>query len=184
MTIAGQVILGFLFSFAAAKKFVSPSSLLESLSEARVPVRVARRLAGGLPVAELGLAVALLLSHGTAILIAFGASALLLSSFTAWMLSVRVRGLEVLCGCFGTGRGRIDARAIARNIVLSSYAGICAVLASSAPPLFASVSVVSVMIITGSLGATALIAAAHEIAPRLTLSAHDFEQLQESGAQT
>ena len=69
-----------------------------------MPYEVAKAVGGTLPFVEIALG--LLLLAGMAVRVVAGASMALLVVFIAGIVSAWVRGLQIDCGCFGTG-GRL-----------------------------------------------------------------------------
>lgn len=91
---------------------------LRALNALDLPIALrTRSLARALPIAELLLAGALLLSAGVFRAAAGIAATMLFSMFTALLVRVLVRGESVDCGCFGgaSSDGRVSAWALARN---------------------------------------------------------------------
>jgi hypothetical protein len=134
-----------------------------------VPVGIA------VPALELTLAMALLLAPARWLPVAFGAVALVLGAFTAWMGWVRARGLRVRCGCFGPRGGYVGPRTIWRNFLLLALALAGVVLAGQARTPLPGPSLAMAVAVT-SLGlCLALLVALRASWPYLILS---FEQYQ------
>jgi Methylamine utilisation protein MauE len=127
------------------------------------------------PALELTLALALLLAPARWLPLAFGATALLLGAFTAWMGSVRARRLRVRCGCFGLGGGYVGPGTIGRNLLLLALTLAGLVLAGHTQSPLPGPSLAMAVTVT-SLGlCLALLLGLRAAWPHLILS---FEQYQ------
>lgn len=123
----------FVFALAGLSKLGRGSSLLEAMAAMRVPrVFVRRWVAETIPIAEVALATAMLLTDGVLLVTAASIAALLLLVFTALLIGVLMRGDEVDCGCFGnmSADPRVSRASVIRNAVLAVLAVVTAVGAS------------------------------------------------------
>jgi len=100
-TLARLALAGVLF-FASYRKIIEPTQAASAVQAYQIlPPRLGELVGYGLPLAELGLAVMLLLGLGTRI--AAWLTTGLMAVFIAGVISVWVRGLSIDCGCFGGG---------------------------------------------------------------------------------
>ncbi len=124
--LVSRVLLACVFVVAGAAKLADLPGSRRAVVDFGVPVRVAGVVGVGLPVGELVVAVALLLS-GSARYGALGALALL-GVFIAGILVVLARGAEADCHCFGQlHSARVGWRTLVRNLLLAAVAGFVAV---------------------------------------------------------
>ena len=130
--LALQLALAVVLFLAAVGKALRSTEFLAAMRLSHLPEGIVGPLAVGVPLAELGLAGALVLAPERALPLALGGTVLLLGAFTLWMAWVRARGLRVSCGCFGPGGSRIGVRTIGRNLGLLVLAGAALVLAARA----------------------------------------------------
>jgi len=120
--VLGRVGLGGLLILAGMLKARAPGAFATEIANYQLWPAVAPYVAATLPMIELGLGVALIAApRGWRRAAAFGA-ALLLAGFTFAVGSVYFRGLNIDCGCFGTGGGPITFVTILRNLTLLGVA--------------------------------------------------------------
>ena len=117
-----QFGLSALFLVAATGKALRSEEFVAALRFSRLPERVVTPVGALVPILELGVAAALVIQTPRSFPIALGVAVVLLAAFTAWMAWIRVRGLRLRCGCFGTGSAEIGPRSIGRNLVLLGFA--------------------------------------------------------------
>lgn len=122
----------FVFALAGLSKLGRGSSLLLAMEAMRVPsILLKRWIAECVPVLELAIAAALLVTDGALLSAAASAAALLLLVFTTILIGVLARGQEVDCGCFGgmSADARISRWSVVRNaalFVLTIFIGVTA----------------------------------------------------------
>jgi hypothetical protein len=175
LLLALQVILSVVLLIAATEKILRAEEFFAALRLSHLPAGSIVPIGIAVPALELTLAMALLLAPARWLPLAFGAAALLLGGFTAWMGSVRLRRLRVRCGCFGPGGGYVGPRTIGRNLLLLALALAGLVLAGEARTPLPGPSLAMAVTVT-SLGLSlALLLALRAAWPHLTLS---FEQYQ------
>jgi hypothetical protein len=115
-------VLALTFAAAAGAKLLRPRRWRRALATYRLPSRVERTAAVGVPVVELGLAalpfLGLRSSAGLASLVA-------LAVFSAAIVAARVRvGRRLDCGCFGRSAARDYRLLLARNVALGIVAAV------------------------------------------------------------
>ena len=114
----GRVGLGGFLVLAGLLKARAPGAFATEIANYQLWPAVAPYVAATLPMIELGLGVALIAAPRAWRRAAALAAALLLAGFTFAVGSVYVRGLNIDCGCFGTGGGPITFVTILRNLAL------------------------------------------------------------------
>ncbi len=101
---------------------MDPAGSVSDVAAYRVLPTWAEEAVGlSLPWVEVGLGTLLVL--GAWVRPVAGLTLLLLAVFLAGMVSARARGLDIPCGCFGVGSGRIGAVELARDVGLMALAG-------------------------------------------------------------
>ncbi len=112
-----RVILGIVFVYAGASKAFVPDTFFHDINNYHMlPAVFAYALAWFLPWLEIVLGIALILNklvRGAVLLLL-----MLLSVFTLGILSALVRGLNIECGCFGSGLSMSLWWSLFRNIML------------------------------------------------------------------
>ncbi len=98
------------------------------------------------PLAELAIAIALILTPGWGGFAAF----IMLLGFTTFLVSILRSGVQVSCACFGsTNNEPVSIAEIGRNLILLGLAGASALIEQLVKPTLASVMVVSVAVLIG-----------------------------------
>jgi hypothetical protein len=117
-----RLFLAATFLISGSAKFVSGGDQLANALSLSVPRRLAR--VGAVAVTPLEFLIAALLLFGDARTFEIGlvGSAALLIVFSAWMVSVLFRGLQVRCSCFGPNGAAVSWRSVARNLALVAVA--------------------------------------------------------------
>ena len=115
--------LGALFLIAGALKWRDPVGFAEEIANYRVWPAAAPYLAAVLPVLEITLALSLLAAPRAWRRAAAAALFVVTVTFTIAVGSAVVRGLDISCGCFGGGSGRVTWLTVLRNIALLGAAG-------------------------------------------------------------
>jgi hypothetical protein len=165
-----QVVLSAVFLVAATEKALRSEEFLAALRLSHLPAGAVAPIGVGVPALELALALALPLAPARWLPLVFGAAALLLAAFTAWMGWVRARRLRVRCGCFGPGGGHVGPGTIGRNLLLLALAVAGFVLAGRMTSPLPDPSLEMVVAVT-SLGlGLALLVALRAAWPNLILS--------------
>jgi putative oxidoreductase len=113
-----RIGLGALFVWAGVMKLRDPSAFIDEVGNYRLLPALAPLLGTTLPTIEISAGLALVLSRGTW----RSAAALLVVAmmvvFTIAVGSAWLRGIDVRCGCFGTGGGPIGPLTVARDVGL------------------------------------------------------------------
>jgi Methylamine utilisation protein MauE. len=116
--LAARAVVSMVFIVAALPKLADPAAFARDIANYRLmPGVMAGALAVYLPWLELVLGCALWVPNArpAARVLGFG----LLAAFAFVLLSALVRGLDVACGCFGSGRGGTSlAWALTRDLGL------------------------------------------------------------------
>jgi hypothetical protein len=127
------IALAAVFAWAGAAKAVDRSTTARSFRALGLPGVVVLTI--GVPVAELLLAVGLVLVPPVAAAMAFG----LVIAFSVVLGRALRDGVAVGCGCFGTARrGPVSARDLVRNAVLAVVALVVAVAGGTGPAAVAT----------------------------------------------
>ena len=118
VVLMARVVLGLLFMYAAALKFIDLHAFSESIDGYRLtPPSWSAPLALFVPSLEVVAGASLLVGRG-----ARGAallSAIMLLGFSAAIAQAMIRGINIDCGCFGaSGPQKADALSLVRNGVL------------------------------------------------------------------
>lgn len=117
-----RAVLALVFLVSGSAKLFDRSRTTRAAREFGAPAPVAVAIGAGLPVVELGLAVAILIPASAALasLVAFA----LLAAFTLATAVALVRGRKVECNCFGMlgGRQTVTLKSVLRNVVLMGLA--------------------------------------------------------------
>ncbi|MCI0688286.1 MAG: DoxX family membrane protein [Sporichthyaceae bacterium] len=109
LSLAARLLLAGVLGVAGTLKLADPAAAIRAVSAYElVPSGLIELVGYGLPAAELGLALLLLIGLG--IRFAAIASAVLLIAFILGIASAWARGLSIDCGCFGGG-GEVAAGA-------------------------------------------------------------------------
>jgi len=180
--LALQLALAVVLFLAAVGKALRSAEFLAALRLSHLPEGVVAPLAVAVPLAELGLAAALVLAPARALPVALGGTALLLAAFTLWMTWVRLRGLRVTCGCFGPGGSRIGARTIGRNLGLLALAGVGLSLAARTTSPLPGPSLPMLVAVTSLAMCLALFDGLRAAWPQLALT-FDGLQAREAGGE-
>jgi hypothetical protein len=175
LLLALQVILSVVLLVAATEKILRSEEFFAALRLSHLPAGSIAPIGVSVPALELTLALGLLLAPARWLPLAFGASALVLGAFTAWMGWVRARRLRVHCGCFSPGGGHVGPRTIARNLLLLALALGGLMLAGQTRSPLPGPSLAMAVTVTSLGVCLALLLALRTVWPHLILS---FEQYQ------
>lgn len=111
-----------LFFYAGFAKLRDPSAFAREIANYQLFPELAPHAAASLPAIEIVAALALLLPlerwRRAGALLVFG----LLATFLVAVTSVVLRGVDIDCGCFGSGSGPVSWWTVARNASLSALA--------------------------------------------------------------
>lgn len=140
VAVAGTVLLAIVFLAAAVGKTVDRagfSAVVRAIPA--VPGRGVAGLALAVPIAEAGVAVALLLAPFApdpwVAWAATGAALALLAGFSAVIVQSLTRGSAVRCACFGGRGARFAPRHLVRNALLALVAAVAGPVAAGVAPL-------------------------------------------------
>lgn len=102
LVLAGRLVLGGVWTVAGALKVTDLDASVRAVRAYRLlPDLAAQVLGAGLPVVEIVLGV--LLVVGLGVRVAGALSVLLMGAFVVGIASAWARGLQIDCGCFGSG---------------------------------------------------------------------------------
>lgn len=121
--------LAALLGYAGGSKLRSAAQFAEEIANYRILPGLAPLLASTLPGIELAVALVLMVGSARWRAGAALAAVAILLVFTAAVTSVWLRGIDVRCGCFGTGGGPIDGLTVVRDVAFVVWAA--AVLAQA-----------------------------------------------------
>jgi putative oxidoreductase len=113
-----QLALALVMLSAATGKILSGEHFGEVLRLSYVPKKLITPITILVPVMEFCLTLGLLLSTSRILPFIMLACAALFTIFTVWMFTVYFRGLQLQCGCFGTGGSKVGLGTITRNVFL------------------------------------------------------------------
>ena len=121
-----QIGLALVLLAAAGGKLVRPEELAAVMRLSHLPTPLARILSPVIISLEVIVGVGLLLARAGLLTAVFAAATILFAAFTAWVVWVRARGLEIRCSCFGAGGKNITTVTVVRNALLlaAAFAGI------------------------------------------------------------
>jgi putative oxidoreductase len=115
--------LGALFLLAGALKWRDPAGFAQEIANYHLFPGLAPYLAVVLPAVEITAGLALLAAPLSWRRAAAAALVLVTATFTVAVVSAVVRGLDISCGCFGAGSGRVTWLTVVRNLTLLGAAG-------------------------------------------------------------
>jgi putative oxidoreductase len=132
--------LGALFLVAGALKWRDPAGFAQEIANYHLFPELAPYLAMVLPAIEITAGLALMAAPLSWRRAAAAALVLVTAAFTVAVVSAVVRGLDISCGCFGAGSGRVTWLTVVRNLALLGAAGWLAWAWGRAEPAAASAS--------------------------------------------
>lgn len=111
-----RIGLGIIFVYAAVPKILRPDEFADAINNYRIlPVFLINLMAICLPYVELLIGIFLIFGFRLKA-VSFGSLALMIIFIIA-ILSAWIRGIDVNCGCFGTGEEIISYKEIIRDII-------------------------------------------------------------------
>jgi len=113
-----QLILATVMLAAATGKIIQIKPFEEALRQSHIPVKLIVPTMFLVPTIEIGVTLGLLLSTARILPFLLLLCATLLIIFTLWMFTIYFQGLQLECGCFGTGGSKVGRGTILRNIIL------------------------------------------------------------------
>lgn len=117
-----RIGLAALFGYAGVMKLLDPEAFAREIANYQLVPSLAPHLAAVLPTTECVAALALLLPSAPWRRAGALAVAGLLAVFLVGVVSVVVRGVNIDCGCFGSGSGSVTGLTILRNVALAAAA--------------------------------------------------------------
>ena len=126
--------LGALFLVAGALKWRDPAGFAQEIANYHLLPALAPYLAVVLPAIEITAGLALLAAPLSWRRAAAAALVLVTAAFTVAVVSAVARGLDISCGCFGGGSGRVTWLTVLRNLALLGGAGWLAWVWGTAAP--------------------------------------------------
>ncbi len=117
-----QIGLAAVLIFAATGKILRSEQFLAALRLSHLPGTLVVPIAVLTPALEMCLTIGLVLSTPRSLPLIMAATAGILGVFTAWMVVVFARGMQLTCGCFGTGDAKVGPHTIVRNVALIAIA--------------------------------------------------------------
>ena len=164
----GQHAFAVLLVVAATAKFMRREDFSGALRLSGLPSGWVRGFSAGVPAVEIALAMTLLSATDRRSLgLAFGAVALLLTCFSAWIAVVLRLGSVRRCACFGGGQGNLSSRTLFRNALLVGAAGACSAACFTTHPEIAQLPPLYGL---GVVATTAVVTAIVKTLPMITLS--------------
>lgn len=138
--VLAPLLIAAVLALSGVAKLRSPEESAGAFSSLRIPAWLDHPVAHrGLPVAELVLALTLLLAPQPASVVAAAAAFALMVTYTVVIGRALTFGYPVTCACFGElGMGEVTRRTLVRNVLLSVVGVLCIVYAcwqASAPGL-------------------------------------------------
>ena len=177
LLLIAQLGIGALLAWAGAAKLLETNEFRGTLRLSGLPDSLANVLAITVPLLELVLAALLVLAAGSSLIWMFLLSAALFASFAAWTLEVKVRGLNIRCGCFGSHGRQISWETVLRNVALVAFSLTGAALAHYTESVLPGLSTWSLIATTAGLAVIGLVTAFRQNEHALILS---MERLRES----
>jgi len=110
--------LGGLFVVTGALKLGDVPAFATEIHNYQLFPRFAPLLAATLPTIEIALGAALIVGRRPWVRAGALGSTALLAVFTAAVVSVVVRGINITCGCFGEGSGPVTMLTVVRDVAL------------------------------------------------------------------
>jgi Methylamine utilisation protein MauE len=170
-----QIGLAATLAFAGTAKLLDPAPFERVLRQSGLPSRAAGAAATGLPLLELLLGAALIGVGGSVLRWVLAAAAAVFLAFCTWMLVVRLRRLELSCGCFGSRSKRVDGVSLLRTMSLASLAiGASAVGVGG---IYDHVSIASLTIGSVIVAVLAAGVSVRHLRPRMVTTSEDFENV-------
>lgn len=115
--------LGGLFVVAGASKWGDPGGFAQEIANYQLWPGLAPYLAAVLPAMEIVAGLALLLAPLSWRRAGAAALFFITAAFTVAVGAAAARGLDISCGCFGAGSGRVTWLTVLRNLALLTAAG-------------------------------------------------------------
>jgi len=137
--LAGQVILGFAFVYAAIGKMLTSEDFADAIRLSGLPGSLVAPVEILIVCAETAVTIGSWQGDRRILQVASSAAAVMLIAFTFWMIWMLRRGLAIRCGCFGSTTSRIGLKSVIRNLALVCMAilttGLSLEYRSELPPI-------------------------------------------------
>jgi hypothetical protein len=176
LLLACQIGLSLVFLLAANGKLLNTHDFMQAIRVLRLTLGFEYALAVVLIAVEICLSLALLLSSRLWLPFTMVVSVVALLTFTAWMIFVYAKGLQVTCGCFGTGESVVGYRSIFRNLILIGVGLLGFALSLSVVSPLPSLSLWLVITVTSMALIVMLVQAFYNVRPKLLLSQGDLRR--------
>jgi uncharacterized membrane protein YphA (DoxX/SURF4 family) len=125
LQLALRLGLGGLFVAAGVAKWQDPAGFAQEIANYQlVSAQLAGHLATALPAMEIVAGLALLVGPRPWRQAGAGALFVILLGLTFAVTAAAARGLDISCGCFGTGSGRVTWLTVVRNLALLAAAAV------------------------------------------------------------
>lgn len=128
-----RVGIGVLFAYTGVVKIIDPTTFAAEIHNYQILAALAPFGAATLPAIELVLGVTLIAGTRPWVRAAALATGALMLIFTMAVIAVLTRGINISCGCFGTGSGPVTLLTVARDILLVAVCGAVYALAAPKP---------------------------------------------------
>jgi hypothetical protein len=116
--LAGQVILGLAFVYAAIGKMLTSEDFSDAIRISGLRASLIGPVGIVIVCAETAVTIGSWQGDRRILQVASAAAALMLIAFTFWMIWMLRRGLSIRCGCFGSTTSRIGLMSVIRNLAL------------------------------------------------------------------
>lgn len=117
-----RVVMGLIFTISVIGKLRSMRQFISTLESIRFFQRRWLNIIASIVIFVEFMVVWFMIMGGDWLMIGFGTAALLLAVFSAALVSVLVRGIQVPCNCFGTSNKTVSSVSVWRNIALLLFA--------------------------------------------------------------
>nr|QEO74173.1 hypothetical protein [uncultured bacterium] len=180
MTFLGaiQLLLAGLLAWAASGKALDHHDMENALRVSGIPRALVGPLVVGVPVIEVTLAVVLVGASGSALEVGLASAAALFLLFTVWMISIRMRGRPIACGCFGGTKKEVSLASILRNLALATAAVAGVAIAGSTRPLMSPSTIWTYAGAITLVASVILVAAAVSIVPSLRMRSEPLDAVE------
>lgn len=123
--------LGAVWLYAGVLKFLEPATFAQEIANYRLFAELAPLGAATIPTVEIAVGALLwaLPAKSEWLQAAATGSAAMMAVFTAAVVNVLVRGIDISCGCFGGGSDPVTSLTLARDVVLLLLSGALLMLA-------------------------------------------------------
>lgn len=117
LLLAAQLALAGVLLFAATGKVLKSEQFAAALRLSHLPAPLIAPFRVAVPLLELCLAFALVVSTPRTLPLTLLVTTILLGIFAAWMGWVRMQHMHIICGCFGHGVAEVGPRSVVHNLL-------------------------------------------------------------------